>query len=324
MSLAAIRPLPVTGPSGTARAARLMRALGPDASALWAELTPAEVRLLSGAMDELAEDAAADADAARLFSEAARRFCDAARPIREGMGSEGPGRDVWRALSGLPAETMADIVRAERPAVVALILSRLSSEAAARALRMLPSGLAVEAMRALLAPGEANAGAVRSLEAYLARRLETLGAAAAASGVSRVAQIFDRMDSGAGGVFLAALDTAQPGAGEKVRALMFTFDDLAGLDAAGLQTLLASVSRPVLTAALKGAKEATVHAFFINMTQRAGELLREEMAALGPVRRSDAEASRQEIVALARELIQRGDIRPGAGRAALLDDELVE
>ncbi|MFN7056019.1 FliG C-terminal domain-containing protein [Hyphomonas sp.] len=318
MSLPAIRPLPTSGAQGTARAARLMRALGPDASALWAELTPAEVRLLSGAMDELSEDASADAEAARLFSEAARRFSDAARPI-----SDLAGQDVWRALSALPAETMADIVRAERPSVVALILSRLSSEAAARALRMLPSGLAVEAMRGLLAPGEAHAGAVRSLEAYLGRRLEALGAAAAASGPARVAQIFDRMDGGAEGVFLTALDTAEPGAGERVRALMFTFDDLAGLDAAGLQTLLASVSRPVLTTALKGAKEATVRAFFANMTQRAGELLREEMAALGPVRRSDAEAARHDIVALARELIQQGDIYPG-GAGALIDDELIE
>lgn len=320
MSLPAILPRPAAE-AGTARAARLMRALGPDASALWAELTPAEVRMLSAAMDDMAEDPAADAEAARLFAEAAKRFSDAGRPGE--AGGVIPGGDVWRAMSALPAETLADLVRGERAQVTALILSRLGSEAAARVLRVLPSSQAVEAMRRLLAPGTPNAAAMASLEAYLARRIEALSPADTKGGHQRVAQIFDRLDSRSESVFLAALESVEPGAGRKVRSLMFTFDDLAGLDAAGLQTLLASINRGTLTIALKGAKETTAAAFFANMTQRAGELLREEIAALGAVRRSEVEAARQEMVSLARELIQQGDIRAGAGKA-LLDDELIE
>ncbi len=90
---------------------------------------------------------------------------------------------------------------------------------------------------------------------------------------------------------------------------MFTFDDLTGLDAAGLQTLLSAVDRAALVVALKGARPDTAAVFFANMTQRAGDLLREEIASLGPVRRSEIEAARQELVALARTLMQRGDIR---------------
>ena len=103
---------------------------------------------------------------------------------------------------------------------------------------------------------------------------------------------------------------------------MFTFDDLAGLDAAGLQTLLSAADRAVLVIALKGARPETAAAFFVNMTQRAGDLLREEIASLGPVRRSEIEMARQEMVALARTLIHRGDIR--AGGQANEDDELVD
>ena len=320
MNSPAIRPRPAAE-TGTARAARLMRALGPDAGGLWAELTPAEVRLLSGAMDEMADDPAADAEAARLFADAARRFSEASRPGQPGGGAA--ASDVWKALSALPAETLAGLVQGERPQTAALILSRLGSEAAAKALRALPSPQAVEAMRRLLHPGTPNAAALASLEDYLARRLASLSGAKAQGGHERVAQIFDRLDSRAESVFLAALESAEPGAGRKVRSLMFIFDDLAGLDAAGLQTLLASANRATLTIALKGAKDTTANAFFSNMTQRAGDLLRDEIAALGALRRSEVEAARQEIVSLAREMIRQGEIRPGAGRA-ILDDELIE
>ena len=141
------------------------------------------------------------------------------------------------------------------------------------------------------------------------------------AGVERIARIFDRLDPRAGNLFLAALEKSEPGAGEKVRSLMFTFDDLASLDAAGMQTLLAGANRAVLVLALKAAKPATAAAFFANVTQRAGELLREEIAALGSVRRADVEAARGELVALARQLIERGEIRAGkAGK----EDDLIE
>ena len=102
---------------------------------------------------------------------------------------------------------------------------------------------------------------------------------------------------------------------------MFTFDDLAHLDAAGLQTLLASSDRSTLVIALKGAREETAAAFFKNMTRRAGDLLRDEITAQGAVRRSEVEAARQALVSLARELKAQGDIRAGDGRQ---DEELIE
>lgn len=291
---------------GIARSARLMRALGPDAAAIWAELDPQEAETLSAAMDQMADDPSADSDALRRFTQAQRATS---------------GAGVWAELSALDTPVLAALVRHERPQVVALILSRLSGEAAARLLRTLPPSLSIEAMQRLLHLGEVHPAAMAGLEQFLKGRVAALARQGAQAGVERIARIFDRLDPRAGTLFLAALETAEPGAGDKVRALMFTFDDLATLDTAGMQTLIAACDRAVLITSLKGAKPSTSAAFFANLTQRAGDLLREEIAALGAVRRSDVEAARSELVELARQLIQRGEIRAGKDADP---DELVE
>ncbi len=291
---------------GIARSARLMRALGPDAAAIWAELDPQEAETLSAAMDQMADDPSADSDALRRFTQAQRATS---------------GAGVWAELSALDTAVLASLIRHERPQVVALILSRLSGEAAARLLRTLPPSLSIEAMQRLLHLGEVHPAAMAGLEQFLKGRVAALAREGGQAGVERIARIFDRLDPRAGTLFLAALETAEPGAGDKVRALMFTFDDLATLDTAGMQTLIAACDRSVLITALKAAKPATSAAFFANLTQRAGDLLREEIAALGAVRRSDVEAARSELVELARQLIQRGEIRAGKDADP---DELVE
>lgn len=305
---------------GTLRAARLMRTLGPEAAGIWAELSPAEVRELSAAMDMLADDPSADAETARLFADETRGGGQAQAFPQIGHGVQ---KDVWAALAGLPVEALSGLLRYERAASVALILSRLPSEVSARVLRALPPSLAVEAMQRLLHLGAPNAIAVKSVESYLARRLPVLANEGGRGGHERVARIFDQFDTRAESVFLAALESAEPGAGRKVRSLMFTFDDLSALDAAGMQTLLSSADRGMLMVALKGTRETTAAAFFANMTQRAGDLIREEIAALGPLRRSEVEAARQDVVSLARQLIQRGEIRVGDARGAL-EDELID
>lgn len=291
---------------GIARSARLMRALGPDAAAIWAELDPQEAETLSAAMDQMADDPSADSEALRRFTQAQRATS---------------GAGVWAELSALDTSVLAALVRHERPQVVALILSRLSGEAAAKLLRTLPPSLSIEAMQRLLHLGEVHPAAMAGLEQFLKGRVAALAREGAQAGVERIARIFDRLDPRAGTLFLAALETAEPGAGDKVRALMFTFDDLATLDAAGMQTLLAAADRAVLITSLKGAKPTTSAAFFANLTQRAGDLLREEISALGAVRRSEVEAARANLVELARQLISRGEIRGGK---ASEQDELVE
>jgi flagellar motor switch protein FliG len=310
-ALAVIPDGSVMASEGLARSARLMRALGPEAAGIWAELQPHEARALTEAMDALGDSMDGESEATRSFVDAHRRL----RPAATTSGS------VWSRLSAVDMSTLAGLFLTEHPQTIAFILSKLTGDASARLLRTLDSKTAIDAMHRLLHIEQVHPAACASLEALLAKRLDSMLGHGKSGGHERVARIFDSLDSRSEKVFLAALEMAEPGAGEKVRALMFTFDDLARLDAAGLQTLLAASNRATLVTALKGTSEGTAAAFFGNMTRRAGELLREEIAALGTVRRSDVEAARHELVALARKLIEQGDIRAGGVSD---DEDLVE
>ena len=265
-ALAIARPSVATG---LAKSARLMRALGPEATPVWNELSPQEARALSAAMDALDDDLRDETDTLASYKQAHERTGAQA-------ASEAP---VWAKVSDLETRDLLQLAQGQHPQALALMLSRLDGKASARLLKAIKKPVAVDVMQRLLHLGPAHASAI------------------------------------------AALESAVPGAGERVRALMFTFDDLTHLDAGGLQTLLSAADRTRLTYALKGAREETRAAFFRNMTQRAGELLREEIDILGAVRRSEIETARMELVDLARTLIERGDIRAGRPQD---EDELVE
>jgi flagellar motor switch protein FliG len=306
-------PAPLSA-EGLQRSARLMRALGPDAAAIWAELTPEEGRRLNAAIDAVGDDGGGDLEVIDSFVAAHRAASHHASPRRAGSL-------VWTRLSALEGDLLADFLSAEHPQVIALTLSRLTGEASARLLRTLAPDVAVDAMQRLLHIGAVHPAALRVLEDSFETSLNTAASLANRSGHERIARIFDRLDSRSEQALFTALENAEPGAGEKVRALMFTFDDLASLDAGALQTLLAAADRGTLVLALKGASDITAAAFFANLTKRAGDLLREEISAQGAVRRSDVEAARQDLILLARTLIHRGEIRSGSD---VTDDELVE
>lgn len=298
-------------PAGLKRSALLMRALGARAAGVWSNLSPDEAERLSSAMAQLPEDAGGEQGALRAYLDAMSSNPQAT-PNARSVG-------IWHKLSKLEGNALANLIQTESPQIIAVILSRLQPAAAASAVRALPRTLATEALKRLLHLGEIQAGALSAIEAVLKQAVETSGSDTQNGGHEHVARIFDSLDSQAEETLLAALDGAEPGARDRVRAFMFTFEDLAALDPASLQTILSNTDRAVLTVALKGAPDRVADAFFRNMTQRAGDLLRGEIAAAGPVRRSEIEAARNEMTALARRLVKRGDI---LGKDQ--DDELIE
>ncbi len=303
-------------PDGLSRSAALMRALGSRASAVWATLSPHEARRLTAAMETLPESAASEGAAARAYVRDMSQTAD--QPSAPSLG-------LWQSLSKHDAATIAALIANESPQVIAVILSRLSPKSAAETVQALPMTLASEALLRLLRLGEIRPVALKAIEATLQKTLAAKLAAAspghaANTGHERVARIFDGLDSRTEQSLMAALDGAEPGLGDHIRTLMFTFDDLATLGPASIQTLLAGTDRAVLILALKGAKPETANAFFNNMTGRAGDLLRSEIETTGPVRRSEIDSARSEISALARTLVNRGDILARDEN----DDELVE
>lgn len=309
-ALAQTRPARNDGP---ARAARLMRAMGPDAARVWAQLTAEETHAITARMNDLHADEALD-DPALL--EAFLRDSEALA-ANDGPPAGAGSREA--PFQSAPPETLAVIAAAESPQIAAYIVSRLTPRQAASVLRMLEPSTAIAILKRMVNYTPPPASARQIIDDSLAAMLERLGSGSG-HGHERVARIFDQLDPRREGSLLADLEALDPQSGEKVRALMFGFDDLAGLAAAGIQTLLARAERPDLALALKGARTSTREAIFANMTQRAGELVRGEMAALGAVRRSEVEAAQHLLVDTARDLIHRGEIRLEADP----DDELVE
>lgn len=309
MSLPALSS-PLERQDGLTRSALLMRALGAKAASVWSELSPQDAEQLTAAMQALPDDAQAEQSALQSYVHSMRQA-----PATPSLDQE----SVWAKLSQQDGTLIASLVQSESPQVIALILSRLAPDAAAHTVRALPRTLATDALKRLLNLGAVHPAALRAIEMALENSLTQSKSGKLSGGHEHVARIFDSLDSGSESTLLSSLDSAEPGAGEKIRALMFTFEDLAALDPGSLQTILGSIDRAVLTVALKGAAPAVSDAFFKNVTQRAADLLREDIAAVGPVRRSEIDAARAEVLQVARALVKRGDLLPQNQ-----DDELIE
>jgi len=135
-----------------------------------------------------------------------------------------------------------------------------------------------------------------------------------------IAEIFNRLEPEAEARLIAGIERHNPPSADRVRALMFVFEDLVRLDPGGVQTLLRVADREQLALALKGGSELVRRKFYDNMTERAARVLKEDMEAIGPVRLREVETAQIAIVEVAKELAARGEILLARARA---DDELV-
>ena len=135
-----------------------------------------------------------------------------------------------------------------------------------------------------------------------------------------MAEIFNSFDRQTEARFIAALEERNREAAERIRALMFVFEDLAKLDPGGIQTLLRAVEKNSLGLALKGSSESLRELFFSNMSQRAAKIMREDMESMGPVRLKDVDQAQMAMVQVAKDLAAKGEIML-VGQAG--DDELI-
>jgi len=137
--------------------------------------------------------------------------------------------------------------------------------------------------------------------------------------VKLAAEILNQIDSKAEGDIIDIIEKASPDLAMRVQEKMFVFADLMGVDDRGLQLIIKELSSDVLGLALKGSDESIKEKFLKNMSERASEMLREDMEAKGPVKLSDVERSQQEIIKIARRLEQEGKLaRSGRGGDVLV------
>ena len=283
--------------SGLSRSASLLRALGAKAAPVWAELDPEDAAAISAVMEQASPQADMGQAAASAF-------------LEDAASAGARAQSIWKQLSALDVEHLLALIEDENPQVIALTLSRIEPDSAAALVRRFPALLATDVLQRMLHMIPIHAAALSAIEQNFKTRLGVISAAQPTKPDAMVARIFDALPTEDSQALLAALHTTEPGAGERIRALMFTFADLASLSPAGLQTLLSRANRATLTLALKGVTGNVADAFFNNMTARARDVLNEEISALGPRPRGEVEAARGELVTLTRTLIETGDIRP--------------
>lgn len=231
------------------------------------------------------------------------------------------GRTMWDKLANVNETVLASYLKNEYPQTVSVVLSKIKPEHAARVLGALPDAFALEVVQRMLRMESVQKDILDKIEQTL--RIEFMSNLARTQkrdAHEQMAEIFNNFDRQTEGRFIAALEARARDSAERIKALMFTFEDLGKLDAGSIQTLLRGVEKDKLGLALKGASEGLRNTFFSNMSERAGKILRDDMDAMGPVRLKDVEDAQMRMVNVAKDLAAKGEIMIAARHG---EDELV-
>ena len=219
------------------------------------------------------------------------------------------GRTMWDKLGNVHEAVLANFLKNEYPQTVAVVLSKVKADHAARVLSMLPEAFAMEVIMRMLRMESVQKDVLDDVERVLRNEfMSNLARTARRDAHEMIAEIFNNLDRASEARFLTALEERNRDSAEKVRSLMFTFEDLGKLDPGGVQTLLRNVEKDKLPLCLKGASEALRDMFLSNMSERASKMLKEDMAAMGPVRLRDVEEAQLAMVTVAKDLAAKGEI----------------
>ena len=328
----------LTGPQ---KAAVVMLAIGEDRTArLFAMMDDEEIKQLSQVMSTLGGVQSAVVE--RLFMEFASLFASAGslvgsfdsteRLLNKTLTSErvadimeeirGPaGRTMWEKLVNVNEGLLATYLRNEYPQTIAVVLSKIAPDYAAKVLAEFPEELATEVVVRMLQAEPVRKEILENIEKTLRTEfMANLARTSRRDSHEVMADIFNNFDRATEGRFMTSLEERNRDAAERIRALMFTFDDLAKLDTSSVQTLMRGIDKAKLGLALKGATEPMRDLFLSNMSERAGKIMREDMDAMGPVRLSDVDEAQAAICATAKDLADKGEIIIAAAGG---EDELV-
>ena len=328
----------LTGPE---KAAIMMLALGEEhATKLFTHMDDEEIRELSQTMANLGTVSSTIIE--RLFVEFAEQISSTGSLVGTYESTErllmkvldndkvnqimedirGPaGRTMWDKLANVNETVLANYLKNEYPQTVAVVLSKIKGEHAARVLAQLPESFAMEVVMRMLRMEAVQKEVLDDVERTLRTEfMSNLARTSRRDAHEMMAEIFNNLDRNTESRFLAALEERNRDSAERIKALMFTFEDLSKLDPSGVQTLLRVVDKPKLGLALKGSSETLRDLFFTNMSERAAKIMREDMAAMGPVRLRDVDEAQMYMVQVAKDLAARGEIVMAEGKG---EDELI-
>ncbi|WP_174301326.1 flagellar motor switch protein FliG [Caulobacter sp. S45] len=326
--------------SGPEKAAVVMLALGEDHTRLWEALDEEEIREISQIMSGIGTVSSAAVEGLLMefvsgmsstgaimgsFEQTQRLLAAFLPPDKvDSLMDEirGPaGRTMWDKLANVNEAVLANYLKNEYPQTVAVVLSKIKGEHAARVLSALPEDFALECVQRMLRMEPVQRDILDKIEQTLRTEfMSNLARTSKRDSHEMMAEVFNNFDRQTESRFLNALEERNRDAAERIRALMFVFEDLGKLDPGGIQTLLRAVAKDQLGIALKGASDTLRELFFSNMSERAAKIMREDMNSMGPVRLKDVDQAQQAMVVIAKTLAAKGEIML-AGSSG--DDELI-
>lgn len=315
--------------NGLQRAAALMLVLGKEhGEKIWEQLAVDEIKDLSAAIAQLGRVPAPVVDHLLIqFSgevssmnslhgsyETTERLLTGLLPddrVKEIMEDiRGPsGRTMWDKLSNVSETVLAAYLKNEYPQTVAVILSKLGADHAARVLTELPRDFATDVIVRMLRIDTVQKDVIQEVEKTLSSEfMSNLSRSSKRDSHESMAEIFNALDRASEEAMLTALDGVAPDSAERIRELMFTFDDLGNLLPSAIGAVIRSAEKRDVALALKASPEEMRTLFFSTMTERAAKLMREEMSSMGPVRARDCEEAQARLVKLAKSLADSGEI----------------
>ena len=322
--------------TGTQRAAVLMLLLGEEQAAnIIRFLSPKEVQGLGAAMVQVAElsQEAVNAVLDEFLAEIKRQtnlglgtsdYVD--KVFRRALGDDkaasvlgrinpGHGSKGLEILTWMDARSIADMIQAEHPQVVAIILSVLETGVAAEVLNFLPPDARAEIMQRVASLEQVQPSAMDELEAIMKKQFSTNSSSKSSSlgGVKAAANILNQTKTTLEAAVMSGLRDIDPDLMQQIQDNMFTFENLVSVDNKGIAKIMANVEPDLMMKALKGASEAVKEKFLGSMSERARGMFRDDMEALPPMRLSDVETAQKMIMRAARKLADAGDLVLGGG-----------
>jgi len=321
--------------NGAERAAILLMTLGEnDAAEILKHMSPKEVQKLGEAMAAMA-NIPKDSVTSVLGD-----FCDAVDEQTElGIGNEEYLKNVLNtalgedkassvidrillgrhskgleALKWMEPRAVADMIRLEHPQIIAIVLSYLEQDQAADVLVALPENMRVDIVLRISSLDGIQPSAIHELDDMLEKQFSGNADSirtSAVGGIKTAANIMNFLDSSIEAEIIEKIKEVDEEIGTSIQDLMFVFENLIEVDDRGIQALLREVSAETLILALKGADEAIKEKILSNMSRRAGEMLKDDLEARGPVKLSEVEGGQKEILTVARRMAESGEISLG-------------
>lgn len=231
------------------------------------------------------------------------------------------GRTMWDKLGNVNEVVLANYLKNEYPQTVAVVLSKIRADHAANVLGALPEDFSMEVVNRMLRMESVQKDILDKVEHTLRQEfMSNLARTNRRDSHETMAEIFNNFDRQTENRFMTALEERNRDAAERIKALMFTFEDLAKLDPGSVQTLLRAVEKDKLALGLKGSSDTLRDLFLSNMTERAAKMLREDMDMMGPVRLKDVDEAQMMMVNIAKDLANKGEIMMAEGNS---EDELI-